>query len=149
LARIIAIDFGKKRTGVAVSDPLQIIASALETVDSNELIGYLKKYIAKEEVEKLVVGYPLNFDNAPTDATPLVEKFIRKFGNVFPQMPVEKIDERMTSKMASQAISQMGLKKKDRESKELIDTVAAVMMLQEYLQSKEPAAKVPDETKGA
>jgi putative Holliday junction resolvase len=135
LARILAIDYGKKRTGIAVSDPLQIIATALETVDSNELIGYLKKYIAKEPVEKIVVGYPLNFDNTPTDATPLVDKFILKFGNVFPHMPVEKMDERLTSKMASQAISGMGLKKKDREKKELIDTVSAVMMLQEYLAS--------------
>lgn len=133
MARIISLDIGKKRTGIAVSDPLKIIATALETVDSNELIGYLKKYIAKEPVEKVLVGYPLNFDNSPTDATPLVDKFIIKFGNVFSQMPIEKIDERMTSKMASQAISGMGLKKKDREKKELIDTVSAVMMLQEYL----------------
>ena len=135
MARIIALDIGKKRTGIAVSDPLQIIATALETVDSNELIGYLKKYIAREPAEKILVGYPLNFDNSPTHATPLVDKFIIKFGNVFPHMPVEKIDERMTSKMASQAISGMGLKKKDREKKELIDTVSAVMMLQEYLQN--------------
>ena len=133
MARILSLDIGKKRTGVAVSDPLQIIATALDTVDSNELIGYLKKYIALEPVEKVLVGYPLNFDGSPTDATPIVEKFILKFGNVFPQMPVEKIDERMTSKMASQAISGMGLKKKDREKKELIDAVSAVMMLQEYL----------------
>jgi len=133
LARIIAIDYGKKRTGIAVSDPLQIIATALDTVDTNELIGYLKKYIAREPVEKILIGYPLNFDNSPTDATPLVDKFIKKFGNVFPDMPVEKTDERMTSKMASQAISGMGLKKKDREKKELIDAVSAVMMLQEYL----------------
>ena len=137
MSRIISLDIGKKRTGIAVSDPLQIIATALETVDSNELIGYLKKYIAREQVEKVLVGYPLNFDNTPTDATPLVDKFILKFGNVFPQMPVEKIDERMTSKMASQAISGMGLKKKDREKKELIDTVSAVMMLQEYLSLNE------------
>jgi putative Holliday junction resolvase len=133
LARILAIDFGKKRTGLAVSDPLKIIATALDTVDSKELIGYLKKYMATEPVEKVLVGYPLNFDNSPTDATPLVEKFILKFGNVFPAMPVEKIDERMTSKMASREIAGMGLKKKDRESKELIDAVSAVMMLQEYL----------------
>lgn len=133
MARILAIDYGKKRTGIAVSDPLQIIATALDTVESGELIGYLKKYIAREPVEKVLVGYPLNFDNSPTHATPLVDKFILKFGNVFPNMPVEKIDERMTSKMASQAISGMGLKKKDREKKELIDTVSAVMMLQEYL----------------
>jgi putative Holliday junction resolvase len=136
LARILAIDYGKKRTGIAVSDPLQIIATALETVDSGELIGFLKKYIAKEPVEMILIGYPLNMDNSPTHATPLVEKFILKFGNVFPNMPVEKIDERMTSKMASQAISGMGLKKKDREKKELIDTVSAVMMLQEYLANR-------------
>jgi len=137
LARIIALDFGKKRTGVAVTDPLQIIATAIDTVDSNELIGYLKKYIAAEPVEKIIIGYPLNLDDSPTDATPLVEKFIRKFGNVFPDMPVEKVDERMTSKMASREIAGMGLRKKHREKKELIDAVAAVMMLQEYI-SKGP-----------
>jgi len=136
LARILAIDLGKKRTGLAVTDPIQIIATALDTVDSNELIGYLKKYMAKEPVEKIIIGYPLNFDDTPTDATPLVDKFIIKFGNVFPNIPVEKTDERLTSKIASQAISGMGLKKKDREKKELIDTVAAVMMLQEYLANK-------------
>lgn len=130
------MDYGKKRTGIAVTDPLQIIASALETVDSGELIGYLKKYMAQEPVEKIIIGYPLNFDDTPTDATPLVDKFILKFGNVFPNMPVEKIDERMTSKMASQEIAGMGLKKKDRERKELIDAVAAVMMLQEYIANK-------------
>jgi putative holliday junction resolvase len=133
VARIIALDIGKKRTGIAVSDPLQIIATALETVDSGELIGYLKKYIAQEAVEKVVVGYPLNFDDSPTDATPIVDRFIIKFANVFPQMPVVKVDERMTSRMASQAIAAMGLKKKDREQKGLTDSVAAVLMLQEYM----------------
>lgn len=133
MARIISIDLGKKRTGLAVTDPLKIIATALDTVDTGELIGYLKKYIKKEPVEKIIIGYPLNFDNSPTDATPLVEKFIKKFANVYPDMPVEKVDERMTSKMASHEISAMGLKKKDREQKELIDQVAAVIMLQEYL----------------
>ena len=134
MPRILSLDIGKKRTGIAVSDPLKIIATALCTVETDQLIGYLKKYIAVEPVEKVLVGYPLNFDNSPTHATPIVDKFIIKFGNVFPQMPVEKIDERMTSKMASQAISGMGLKKKDREKKELIDAVAATIMLQEYLQ---------------
>lgn len=133
MGRILSIDYGKKRTGLAVSDPLQIIATALDTVDSNELIGYLKKYMATEPVDKILIGYPLNFDNSPTHATPLVDKFIGKFGNVFPAMPVEKIDERLTSKMASHAIAEMGLKKKDREDKGLIDAVSAVMMLQDYL----------------
>jgi putative Holliday junction resolvase len=133
LARILALDYGKKRTGIAVSDPLKIIATALDTVDTGELIGYLKKYMATEPVETIIIGYPLNMDGTPTDATPLVEKFIKKFGNVFPDLPVVKSDERMTSKMASREIAGMGLKKKDRERKELIDAVAAVMMLQEYM----------------
>ena len=137
MARIIALDYGKKRTGIAVTDPLQIIARALDTVDSNELIGYLKKYMQNEPVEMLLIGYPLNMDDTPTHATPLVEKFILKFGNVFPNIPVEKTDERMTSKMASQAIAGMGLKKKDREEKGLIDAVSAVMMLQEYLHNRD------------
>ena len=136
MARVLALDYGKKRTGIAVTDPLQIIATGIATVDTNELIGYLKKYMQQEEVEKVLVGYPLNFDDSPTDATPLVDKFIGKFQNVFPTLPIEKCDERLTSKMASQSISRMGLKKKDREKKELIDTVSAVIMLQEYLESR-------------
>ena len=136
MARVLALDYGKKRTGIAVTDPLQIIATGLETVDSNELIGYLKKYMQKEEVEKVLIGYPLNFDDSPTDATPLVDKFIGKFQNVFKELPIEKWDERMTSRMASEAIAQMGLKKKDRENKALIDTVSAVIILQDYLESR-------------
>lgn len=136
MGRILALDYGKKRTGVATTDPLQIIATAVDTVDSGELIGWLKKYIAAEPVEKIIIGYPLNFDDTPTDATSLVEKFIVKFKNVFPDMPVEKWDERMTSKMASQAIAEMGLKKKIRERKELVDSIAAVIILREYLESR-------------
>jgi len=136
MARILALDYGKKRTGVAVTDPLQIIASPLETVETKELIGYLKKYIAKELVEKVIIGLPLNFDDTPTDATPLVEKFIPKFQHVFPHIPIETVDERMSSHMASQAIAQMGLSKKQREQKELIDVTSAVILLQEYLQSQ-------------
>lgn len=135
MARILALDYGKKRTGIAVTDPLKIIATALETVNSEQLIWYLKQYVTKEQVEKVIIGYPVNFDNTATDATPLVEKFIRNFEKVFPALPIEKIDERLSSKIASQAIASMGLKKKDREQKELIDAVAATMMLQEYLQN--------------
>lgn len=133
MARILALDYGKKRTGIAVTDPLQIIATALTTVDTAELIGFLKKYFQQEPVEKVVIGYPLNFDDSPTDATPLVDKFIPKFAHVFPDIPIEKRDERMTSRMASQAIAQMGLSKKEREKKELIDAVSATIILQEYL----------------
>jgi putative Holliday junction resolvase len=134
MARILALDYGKKRTGIAVTDSNQIIATALNTVDTKELIGFLKKYCSNESVEKVIIGYPLNFDDSPTDATPLVEKFIPKFQHVFPNIPIEKADERMTSSMASQAIAQMGLKKKEREQKELIDAVSAVILLQEYLE---------------
>lgn len=130
-----ALDYGKKRTGIAVSDPEQIIARGLETVETRELIGYLKKYMKEEQVEKVIIGYPLNFDNTPTHATPLVDKFIGKYKNVFPDLEIEKVDEQLTSKMASYEIAGMGLKKKDRERKEIIDTVAATIMLQDYLES--------------
>ena len=101
MGRILAIDFGKKRTGIAVTDPLQIIATGLETVESKELIGYLKKYFASEEVEKVLIGYPLNWDDSPTDATPLVDKFIKQFQHVFPNMPLDMQDERFTSNNAT------------------------------------------------
>lgn len=136
MARILALDYGKKRTGVAVSDPMKIIARGLDTVATRELIGFLKNYFKEEEVEKVIIGYPLNFDNTPTHATPLVEKFIGKYKHVFPHIEIETVDEQLSSKMASQAISGMGLKKKDRESKELIDTVAATILLQDYLESR-------------
>ncbi len=135
MARIIAIDYGKKRTGLAVTDPLKIIATGLETIESGALIPYLKKYFQQEEVELILIGYPLNMDDTPTDATPLVDKCIKDLKRVFPDMPLETIDERMTSKMASDAISGMGLRKKERQKKELIDLVAATMMLQEYLEN--------------
>ena len=136
MSRILALDYGKKRTGIAVTDPIQIIATALTTVDTGELIGFLKKYMATEPVEAFVIGYPLNLDDTPTDATPLVDKFIPKLQHVFPNIPIHKWDERMTSRFASQAIAGMGLKKKDRQKKELIDAVSAAIMLQEYLESR-------------
>lgn len=135
MPRILALDYGKKRTGIAVTDPLKIIAVPLDTVETRELIGFLKKYFASEAVEKVIIGYPLNFDDSPTDATPLVEKFIPKFQHVFPEVPIEKADERMTSRMASRAISEMGFTKKKRENKTLIDVTSAVIILQEYLES--------------
>jgi len=136
MPRLLCIDYGKKRTGLAVTDPLQIIASPLDTVDSGELIGYLKKYFAVEAVERAYVGYPLNMDGTPTDATPLVEKFIGHFTRIFPHIPLEKWDERLSSRAASAAIAGMGLKKGAREEKGLIDRTAAAMMLQEVLESR-------------
>lgn len=136
MARILAVDYGKKRTGLAVTDPLQIIATGLETIDTKFWIAYFKKYFAEEDVELVLVGYPLNMDDTPTHATPLVDKFLKDFRRIFPDKKIETIDERMTSHMASQAIAGMGLKKKDREKKELIDEVSAIIMLQEYLQNR-------------
>lgn len=135
MARILALDYGKKRTGIAVTDPLKIIATALTTVDTKELIGFLKKYIATEAVETFVIGYPLNMDDSPTDATPLIDKFMPKLQHVFPHINIVTWDERMTSRMAAQSIAQMGLSKKERERKELIDAVSATIILQEYLET--------------
>lgn len=136
MARILALDYGKKRTGIAVTDPLRLIATGLETIATESLIWYLKQYFSKESVEKVLIGYPLNLDDSPTDATPLVDKFIRNFQKVFPELEIEKVDERLSSKLASRAIAGMGLKKKDREDKGLIDEVSAVLLLQEYLESR-------------
>jgi putative Holliday junction resolvase len=127
------LDYGKKRTGVAVTDALRIIATSLGTVETKDLMDFLKKYFAQESVSLVLVGYPLNIDDSPTHATPMVEGFIRAFKKLFPTTPIETVDERYSSKLASQAIAGMGLKKKDRERKGLIDEVSAVMMLQEWL----------------
>ncbi|TBR19692.1 MAG: Holliday junction resolvase RuvX [Chitinophagaceae bacterium] len=133
MPRIIAIDYGLKRTGLAVTDPLQIICTGLKTVASKELIKFLKEYFAKEKVELIVIGEPKNWDNSDTHATPLVEKCIKELQKKFPAIPIKKVDERYTSKMAKDAMLQMGLKKKDRRNKKLVDEIAATIMLQEYL----------------
>lgn len=133
--RVIMLDYGKKRTGVAVTDPLRIIATSLGMVETKELMTFLKTYFTRESVSFVLIGYPLNLDGSPTHATQLVEGFIRAFKKNFPAMPIEKIDERYSSKLAAQAISGMGLKKKDRERKGIIDEVSAVMLLQEWLEN--------------
>lgn len=135
MARILCIDYGGKRTGLAVTDPLQIIATALETVATHDLYTYLKAYFAKEPVELILIGAPLNLDDTPTHATPLVEAACIRLQKEFPHIPIKKVDERFTSKMASRAMVEMGMKKKDRQVKGNIDQIAATMMLQEYLQS--------------
>jgi putative holliday junction resolvase len=133
MARILSIDYGGKRTGIAVTDPLQIIATGLTTIASNELIPYLKKYFASEVVELIIIGMPVNWDESDTHGTPLVKAVIKKLQKEFPDMPLKTVDERYTSKMAKDAMLQMGLKKKDRRNKKLIDEIAATIMLQEYL----------------
>ena len=135
MARILCIDYGGKRTGLAVTDPLQIIATALETVATHDLFTYLKTYFAKESVELILIGAPLNLDDSPTHATPLVEAACLRLQKEFPHIPIKKVDERFTSKMASRAMVEMGMKKKDRQVKGNIDQIAATIMLQEYLQS--------------
>jgi putative Holliday junction resolvase len=133
LARILAIDYGLKRTGLAVSDPLKIIATGLTTVESSQLIPYLKNYLTQEEVELIIIGEPKNWDDTDTHATPLVKKIIIELEKNFPHIPLKKVDERFTSKMASRAMIEMGLKKKQRQNKALVDEIAATLLLQEYL----------------
>lgn len=135
MARIVALDYGRKRTGIAVTDPLQLIATALTTVETRELIGFLKQYTQQQPVAQFVIGYPLNMDGSPTDATPLVERFIPKLEHVFRSIPVARWDERMTSKMAADTLESLGLPKKERERKDLIDAVSATIILQGYLES--------------
>ena len=133
MPRIIAIDYGLKRTGLAVTDPLKIIATGLTTVESKQLIPFLKEYFSKEEVELIIIGEPKNWDDTDTHATPLVKKIIIDIQKNFPAIPVKKVDERFTSKLASKAMVEMGLKKKQRQNKALIDEIAATIMLQDYL----------------
>jgi putative Holliday junction resolvase len=135
MARILAIDYGGKRTGIAVTDPLQIIATGLTTIESKELIPFLKKYLRQETVELIVIGLPKNWDETDTHGTPLVESAIKKMKKEFPAMPIKSVDERYTSKMAKDAMLQMGMKKKDRQVKANVDVIAATIILQEYLQS--------------
>jgi len=135
MARILCIDYGLKRTGIAVTDPLQIISTGLTTVESKELISFLKDYFQLEHVELIIIGEPKNLDDSDTHATPLVEAIIVKLKKEFPHIPLKKVDERYTSKMAKQAMLDMGMKKKDRRNKKTVDQIAATIMLQEYMQS--------------
>jgi len=133
MSRILAIDYGLKRTGLAVTDPLKIIATGLTTVESKQLISFLKNYFNKEGVELIIIGEPKNLDDSDTHATQLVRNIIKELQKNFPLIPVKTVDERFTSKMASRAMIEMGLKKKKRRDKALVDEIAAAIMLQEYL----------------
>jgi len=133
MARIIAIDYGLKRTGIAVTDPLQIIASALTTIESAKIFTFLEEYLKKEKVELILIGDPRNLDDSPNDLTADVQRIITIMQRKFPEIPVKKVDERYSSVMASRAMKEMGMKKIKRQDKTVIDQVAAAMMLQEYL----------------
>lgn len=134
MARIMAIDYGSKRVGIAVTDPLQIIAGGLTTVHSSELMDFLKGYIEKEEVECIVVGEPKRMDNSPSDSARFIEPFVVHLKRSFPAVKIERMDERFTSKMAFQTMIDSGLKKKDRQNKELVDEISATIILQSYME---------------
>jgi putative Holliday junction resolvase len=136
VARILCIDYGGKRSGIAVTDPLQIIATGLTTVDTKDLFTYLEAYFKAEPVELILIGEPMNLDDTPTHATPLVLKAIEQLKKKFPNIPVQTVDERYSSKNAVRAMVEMGMKKKDRRNKKTIDQIAATILLQEYLHNK-------------
>lgn len=134
MGRILAIDYGMKRTGLAVTDPLRIIATALDMVETPKLIDYLKKYFQAQEVEKIIIGLPKRLNNTDSEIAPEVRKFIEKFKTVFPDKPIQTVDERFTSAMAQQAMIAGGMKKKDRQVKGNVDKISAVLILQSYMQ---------------
>ncbi|MCD6090543.1 MAG: Holliday junction resolvase RuvX [Bacteroidales bacterium] len=136
MGRILAIDYGQKRCGIAVTDELRIIANALETVSSKELIAYLTRYVSKEDVSLFVIGEPKQMNNQPSDASRFINPFIGRLKNAFPTIPIERMDERFTSRMAFQSMIDAGLGKKARQNKELIDSISATLILQSYLETK-------------
>lgn len=137
MGRIIAIDFGQKRTGLAVTDELRMIATALNTIPSATVLTFLKQYTQQNNVDCIVIGLPMTMQNKPSESTRFIEPFVKQLAKLLPEIKIERIDERFTSKMASMAILQSGAKKKDRQDKALVDKVSAVIMLQSYLQMLE------------
>lgn len=136
MGRILAIDFGKKRTGIAATDELQIIASGLTTVNTDDLIPFLKDYISKNQVELFVVGKPKQMNNTDSESEALILPFLKKLKNQIPQIPLLRIDERFTSKIALQTMIDGGLNKKQRRNKALVDEISATIILQSYLYNK-------------
>jgi len=133
MPRILAIDYGQKRTGIAVTDEMQIIASGLSTIPSATTIDFLKDYFEKENVEKVLIGEPKQMNGEPSQSAEIIEAFVRKFKSFFPNMPIVRVDERFTSKMAFQTMIDSGLNKNQRKNKALLDEISATIMLQDYL----------------
>ncbi|AWA31263.1 Holliday junction resolvase RuvX [Flavobacterium magnum] len=133
MARLLAIDYGLRRTGIAITDELQLIASGLTTIASDTVIDFLQGYFAEEKVEKVIIGKPLQMNGQPSESTEIIEKFVLMFQKKFPAMPVVRADERFTSKMAFQTMIDSGLNKKQRRNKALVDEIAATIMLQGYM----------------
>ncbi|MFO8066478.1 MAG: Holliday junction resolvase RuvX [Bacteroidales bacterium] len=136
MGRILAIDYGQKRTGIAVTDPLQIIANGLTTIHTKDVISFLKEYFSREKVDCIVVGEPRDMQNKASDASRFIEPFVKSLGKHFPDIPVERVDERFTSSIAMQSMIDTGMKKKKRQDKALVDTISATLILQSYLESK-------------
>ncbi|NMH29219.1 Holliday junction resolvase RuvX [Flavobacterium silvaticum] len=134
--RLLALDYGKRRTGIAITDELQIIASGLTTVDSETLMPFLTDYFSKEKVAKVIIGDPKQMDGTPSESAEMINAFVSKFESAFPQIPVVRVDERFTSKMAFQSMIDSGLSKKQRQNKGLIDEIAATILLRDYLTRK-------------
>ena len=135
MGRILAIDYGRKRTGLAVTDPLRIIATALETVPSHTLLSFLKAYTQKETVDEFVIGMPKTLKNEDSEIAPLVRNFIEVLKNNFPGKPIHEVDERFTSRIAQRTMIEGGMKKKDRQEKGNVDKISATIILQSYLES--------------
>ena len=136
MARILSIDYGKKRTGIAVTDPLQIIAGGLATVSTSELFDWLKAYLAKELVERIVIGEPRQPNGQPSENLQRVQQFVNRWRKAVPDVPIDYFDERFTSVLAHQAMIDGGLKKKARQDKGLVDEISATIILEDYLRSK-------------
>lgn len=136
MSRILAIDYGRKRTGIAVTDPMQIIANGLTTVSTHQLMGFLLNYIKQEPVERIIIGHPKQMNNEDSENMKNIIPFMNRLKKLLPDMPVELVDERFTSVLAHQAMLAGGLKKKDRQNKALVDEISATIILQSYLESK-------------
>ncbi len=136
LARILALDYGEKRTGIAVTDEMQIIASGLATIDTKRIFSFLTEYLKNESVELFIVGEPKQMDNTESESEQFIRPFIKKLNQTFPKTPVKRIDERFTSKMAFKSMIDSGLSRKKRQNKSLIDEISATLILQTYLYNK-------------
>lgn len=143
MARILAIDYGKKRTGLAVTDTLQIVPGALDTLDTKQLMPYLNEYVKREEVERIIIGEPIQPDGRPSENLQRVKQFEEKWRKAHPEIPIEGYDERFTSVMAHRTMLDAGLKKKARQDKALVDRISATIILQDYLSRKCPYSNLP------
>ncbi|MEN8927818.1 MAG: Holliday junction resolvase RuvX [Flavobacteriales bacterium] len=136
MGKILSIDYGMKRTGIAITDASKIFATGLDTVATNEIYNFIKELMTQEEIECIVVGKPMNLQNLPTDATKPSDTLAKKLAKIYPEIKIERVDERFTSKLAKQAMFAGGMKKKDRRDKKMVDRISATIILQSYLDSQ-------------